>query len=99
MGEGEEALGFARSDVSVVGVDAAIEVVRLGFEAVFVRAGGGAGVRGSVVVAAAGAGESDFEGREKEEGEVGLEVVADGGVQSENACGTELATCALISFG
>jgi hypothetical protein len=51
------------------------------------------------VVAAAGAGESGFQRREKKQGEVGLEVVADGGVHGEDARAAELAAGPLIGFG
>ena len=51
------------------------------------------------VVAAAGAAEGGGERGEKEEGEVGLDVVADGAVEGEDAVGAEAAAGALVGFG
>ena len=43
--------------------------------------------------------EGGFDGRQEEEGEVGLEVVADGGVEVEDALAAELAASALVGLG
>jgi hypothetical protein len=51
------------------------------------------------LVAAAGAGEGGFERWEEKDGEVGLEVVADGGVHGEDAFAAELAAAALVGLG
>ena len=41
----------------------------------------------------------DFEGRQEEDGEVGLEVVAGGCVHLEDALAAELAAAALVGLG
>ena len=51
------------------------------------------------MVAAAGAGERGFERRQQQQGEVGLQVVADGGVHGEDALAAELAAGALVGLG
>ena len=76
-------------------VDAAVEVVGLALEAVFV----GALLFDVALVAAAGAAERGFERGEEEEGEVGLEVVAGGGMHGEDALAAELAASALVGLG
>ena len=51
------------------------------------------------MVAAAGAGEGGFERGKEQQGEVGLEVVADGCVHGEDARAAETAAGALVGFG
>ena len=76
-------------------VDTLVEGVWLALEAVFVFAGG----REVGGVARAGAEQGDFEAGEEEEGEVGLEVVAEGVVEGEDAGGAELAAGSLVGDG
>ena len=87
-------MGLADGDGKVGGVDAGVEVFGLGFEAVFVGALG----EEVALVASAGAGEGDVEGWEEEDGEVGLEVAAEGGVEGEDASGGKLAACSLVGL-
>ena len=88
-------MGFAGGDGLVGGVDAAVEVVGLALEAVLVSALLG----GVAVVAAAGSAEGVFEAGQEEDGQVGLEVVADGRMHSEDAVAAELAAGALVGLG
>ena len=72
-----------------------VEGVGLALEAVFVgavRLRRGAGCGG-------GRGEGGLERGQEEEGEVGLEIVADGRVQGEDALAAELAATALVGLG
>src|ERR1700722_8126548 len=81
VADGDDAVGFAGGDLFVLVVDAAVEVVGLALEAVFV----GALFFDVALVAAACAAEGGFERGKEEEGEVGLKVVAGGGVHGEDA--------------
>ena len=79
---------FAEGDLAVFLPDADVEGVVLRFEAVFVRsglrAGFGVGLGLYTLVAAAGADQRGFEARQKQEGEVRLEVAADESVKLED---------------
>ncbi len=93
-GEGEDAVGFPDGDGKVGGMDAGVEVVGFCLKSIFVCA-----LREEeALVAAAGSCEGDVEGGEEENGEVGLEVVAEGGVQGKDAGGGELASGSLIGL-
>lgn len=90
-----DAVGLAGGDGEVLVVDAAVEGVAFALEAVFV----GAVLAGVAIVAAAGAIEGGFEGREEQQGEVGLDAVAGGAVHGEDAVGAEVAAGALVGLG
>src|ERR1035441_2904276 len=95
------AVRIAGSDLLVGGVDAGVEIVGLALEAVLVATLSLALlVGGSVpVVTLAGAGKRGFERRKQQDGQVGLEVVADGGVHGEDALGAKLAAGSLVGLG
>src|SRR6185437_8720800 len=87
-------LQLALGDGAVLGVDALVEGVALALEAVLV---GALRLLGAMV-AAAGAGEATGQGREQQDRQVGLDVVADGGVHGEHAIGSEAASGTLIGL-
>ena len=87
-------MGIAGGDGEVGVADAGVEAVGFAFEAIFV----GAGLAEVLAVAAAGAAEGGGEGREEEQGEVGLEVSAEGAVEVEDRSGAELAAAALVGL-
>ena len=91
----DDAVGFAGGDLFVLVVDAAVELVGLALEAVFV----GALPLDVALVAAAGALQGGLERGQQEDREVGLEVVAGGGVHGEDAWTAELAAAALVGLG
>ncbi len=92
--DGDDALRLALSDDAVLRVDALIEGVALALEPVFI---GALGLLGAVV-AAAGAGEAAGERRKQQDRQVGLEVVADGGVHGEDAVGAKSTPRALVGL-
>src|ERR1700733_6849710 len=75
------AIGLAGVNLFVLLVDAAIEVVGFALETVLVCAL----LLDVALVAAAGSEERGFEGRQQEDGEVRLEVVAGGAMHGEDA--------------
>jgi hypothetical protein len=95
VADGEDATGFSGGDLFVLLVDAAVKIVGLFFEAIFVRAL----LLGVAMIAPAGATERDFERGEQKEGQIGLQVVAGGGVHGQDAFAAELAASALIGLG
>jgi hypothetical protein len=91
----DDAAGFAGGDLVVFLPDAREEGVLLLLEAGFVEAGIGL----DVLVAAAGAGQAEFERGQQQQGQVGLKVPADQPVQFEDGRGAELAAAALVRLG
>jgi hypothetical protein len=83
FGEDDYAVLIALSYLAILFMDSGVELVALALEAVFV----GADLLDVAVVAAAGAAERAGEGWEQEDGEVGLDVVADGAMHGKDALG------------
>jgi len=85
---------IASCDLAILFIDSRVELIAFALEAIFV----GAGLLDVAIVATTGALERGGEGREEEEGEVRLDVVADGAVEGEDAFGAEVAAGALVGF-
>ena len=92
--EGFEAEMFTLGDFKKLCFDTAEESVLFGLKAAFVASGFGFGCG----VAAAGALEGFFDGRNEEDGEVGLEIAAEAGVEVEDDSGAKLTAAALVSL-
>ena len=95
VGDHDNAALIASCDLAILFIDSRVELIAFALEAVFV----GAGLLDVAVVAAAGAFEGGGERREEEEGEIGLDVVADGAMHGEDAVGAEVAAGALVGLG
>ena len=93
--DNDNAVLIASCDLAILFIDSRVELIAFALEAVLV----GACLLDVAGVAAAGALEGGGEGREEEEGEVGLDVVADGAVHGEDAVGAEVAAGALVGLG
>jgi len=92
---GEDAVRLASGDLFVLCMNATVEVVGLALETAFVSTL----FFGVALVAAAGALERGFEGRQEKKREIGLEVFAGGGVHGEDAGAAKLAASSLIGLG
>jgi hypothetical protein len=95
VGDNDYAVLIASSYLTILFIDSRVELVAFALEAVFV----GAGLLDVAVVAAAGAAERGGQRGEKEDGEIGLYVVADCAMEGEDAVGAEAAAGSLVSLG
>ena len=95
VSEGKDPARLARCYLFVFLVDAAIKIVGLALETIFV----GALLANVALVTTAGATEGVFERGQQEDSQIGLEVAAGGGMHGEDALAAELTASALVGLG
>src|SRR5690348_2699551 len=90
-----DAAGLARGDLLVLCVNAAVEVIGLTLEAVFV----GTALAGAPLISPAGTAKRGLQRWQQEEREVWLKVAAHGMVHSEDSRAAKATATALIGLG